>query len=83
MKNDIEKLQDLISKNQVGDAIEKASTLVKDDDGIKDELITLLRRYNENKRNASLGILSRSDENIESNAITVALLSILRNIEEQ
>jgi len=71
-----QKIQDLIAKGRVKDALALADSYYKNDSSLSTQVSLLQARFSRNESQQMMGVLSRSEYTQESNGIVYALLNI-------
>lgn len=81
LKNNLLTCRQLIEKGEIQKALSLVDTLIPlEASAKKSDLLLLVNRFNTNEKNYIIdGIISREDYSLESNKITLALITILNN----
>lgn len=79
----IDQIKELISNNEIEQALESASTIANLSSNQETELLNMTFRYEEAKRKNRLGVISNEDLSVEKNRIVTALIELISIIQEQ
>ena len=83
-KEELEETRKLISRGRVEKAIEKLLPLAAEkDEDMSDEIYLYSRQWQKLKKDERMGIISSNDATVQSNKITMALLQLIRQIEQE
>ncbi|MEM6264044.1 MAG: hypothetical protein AAGI38_16135 [Bacteroidota bacterium] len=77
-----ETIQNLISKNEIEQALERTSQIESLTQNQKNEVLNMSYRYEEAKRKNRLGVLSNEELKLEKNQIVTGLIELVLGLEE-